>query len=91
MAKREDGGIDFSFARRLDTFVAKRVLDTTASASKELASLSFPKYSSRMSNLIATDLSSLYFEAVKDRLYADSTDGRLRKSAQVSAPLFPSW
>uniref|UniRef100_A0A7S3G5Q9 Isoleucyl-tRNA synthetase n=1 Tax=Palpitomonas bilix TaxID=652834 RepID=A0A7S3G5Q9_9EUKA len=78
-----DESIKLEFERQLDAYVAKRLFSTIHTSSSDLSSLLFPKYAASLTSFVSADLSSLYFEAIKDRLYADERDGKSRRSAQA--------
>lgn len=68
----------------LDRWILHRLQDVIAVSAEAYESCEFHRAVHEIHNFCATDLSSLYLDIVKDRLYAEAMDSPARRSAQAA-------
>jgi isoleucyl-tRNA synthetase len=68
----------------LDRYALYRLEQLVESATRSFEGYEFHKVYHAVHNFCAVDLSALYLDILKDRLYASASDSRLRRSAQTA-------
>ncbi len=68
--------------RQLDRFALYRLNGVISRIRKAYDDFEFHVVFHTLYNYCTVDLSSLYLDIIKDRLYVEKTDGKLRRSAQ---------
>ncbi len=67
----------------IDRWISERLHDVTAECVTAYAAYDFRKVFTVINNFLAVDLSSLYIDITKDRLYCDARDSKRRRAAQT--------
>ncbi|MBL9117484.1 MAG: isoleucine--tRNA ligase [Verrucomicrobiaceae bacterium] len=67
----------------IDRWISERLHDVTAECVKAYAEYDFRKVFTLVNNFLAVDLSSLYIDITKDRLYCDARNSKRRRAAQT--------
>ena len=67
----------------IDRWISERLHDVTAECVAAYAAYDFRKVFTVINNFLAVDLSSLYIDITKDRLYCDARDSKRRRAAQT--------
>ena len=68
----------------LDQYMLLRMAEVSAQVGKWYESLEFHRVYHQLHDLCAVDLSSIYFDVLKDRLYTSAPQSRARRSAQTA-------
>jgi isoleucyl-tRNA synthetase len=76
--------VAFAEMRSLDQFMLLQTADLDAEVREWYTGFLFHKVYQRVLNFCAVDLSAVYFDVLKDRLYTWSPDSRGRRSAQTA-------
>ncbi len=74
--------VPVSEMRQLDRFALSRLNGVISRIQKAYEDFEFHVVFHTLYNYCTVDLSSLYLDILKDRLYVEKTDGKLRRSAQ---------
>ncbi len=67
----------------IDRWISERLHDVTAECVKAYAEYDFRRVFTVINHFLAVDLSSLYIDITKDRLYCDARDSKRRRAAQT--------
>ncbi len=76
--------VEYSEMEELDKYALHRLQELVDFVTKAYDSYEFHKVYHAAHNFCAVDLSSLYLDILKDRLYASAQNSRLRRSAQTA-------
>ncbi|WP_297915751.1 isoleucine--tRNA ligase, partial [uncultured Campylobacter sp.] len=81
------GEIETSNFTRLDRWILTRAANAFASAEAAFRNYDFSKGFNQLLNFLSADLSGIYLDICKDRLYCDAPDEPRRRSAQSAIAL----
>ena len=81
------GEIETSNFTRLDRWILTRAANAFASAEAAFRNYDFSKGFNALLNFLSADLSGIYLDICKDRLYCDASDEPRRRSAQSAIAL----
>ena len=76
--------VPFAEMAEIDRWILARLEDFVARCRKAYESYEFHLVFHALNNFCSSDLSALYFDVVKDRLYTSGRDSRARRSAQTA-------
>ena len=76
--------VPYSGLSQLDRYLLHVLHCYCSEATHLYDSLGFSKMVHLLVNVVPTDLSSFYFDVIKDRLYCDPAEGRARRSTQTT-------
>ena len=76
--------VPYADMEEIDRYALHSLQELIATATAAYESYEFHKVFHAIYNYCAVDLSSLYLDILKDRLYASAQDSRLRRSAQTA-------
>ncbi len=76
--------VDFSEMNLLDQFFLLRAAELTADVRGHYASYTFQRVYQRLKDFCIVDLSAIYFDILKDRLYTSAPKSAARRSAQTA-------
>ena len=69
---------------KLDRYMLHSIYQYCSEATQAYESLNFSKLYHILINMVRTNLSSFYFDTIKDRLYCDPPEGESRRSTQTA-------
>ena len=75
--------VEYSQMEELDRYMLHRLEELKSKVTKSYETYEFHKVYQAVHNFCAVDLSSLYLDVLKDRLYASRRDEQIRRSAQT--------
>lgn len=75
--------VAYSDLEELDKYILHKLQKVVAEIIEDFDSFQFFKYYQLLQNFCVVDLSSFYFDIVKDRLYTGGVDSRTRRAAQT--------
>lgn len=76
--------VEIEKMRAIDQYALVHLSDMNAKIIKAYENYDFAAVFQALANYCAADLSSLYLDIIKDRLYVEKSDGLLRRSAQTA-------
>ena len=68
----------------LDQWILERLSEVTSECLAAYENFEFRKVFNSINNFVATDLSALYIDITKDRMYCDAVDSHRRRSTQTA-------
>ena len=76
--------VDFADMHDLDQYILLRAAEVTRDVREHYDKFVFHKLYHRLKDFCVVDLSSIYFDVLKDRLYTSAPKSRARRSAQTA-------
>ncbi|HME33076.1 MAG TPA: isoleucine--tRNA ligase, partial [Terriglobales bacterium] len=76
--------VDFADMHDLDQYILLRAAEVTRDVREHYDKFVFHKLYQRLKDFCVVDLSSIYFDVLKDRLYTSAPKSRARRSAQTA-------
>jgi len=76
--------VDFADMHPLDQYILLRAAEVTRDVRGHYDNFVFHKLYQRMKDFCIVDLSSIYFDVIKDRLYTSAPNSQARRSAQTA-------
>jgi len=77
-------GVDFADMHELDQYILLRAAEVTKDVREHYGGFVFHKLYHRLKDFCIVDLSSIYFDVLKDRLYTSAPKSQARRSAQTA-------
>lgn len=79
---KKDNYIEFEDREEIDQWISIKLRDLTERVNKAYRNYEYHKVYHDVHNFCTVEMSSLYMDIIKDRLYTDGTDSLSRRSAQ---------
>lgn len=79
-----DNAVSYDQLTGLDKFILHRLQDLVVKVQEDFDRYEFFKYYQLLQNFCVVDLSSFYFDIVKDRLYTSAKDATSRRAVQTT-------
>ena len=76
--------VEFADMEAIDQFILLRAAELTRDVRAHYDSFTFHKASQRLKDFCIVDLSAIYFDVLKDRLYTSAPKSKARRSAQTA-------
>ncbi len=80
----ERDSVEFAEMHALDQYILLRAADVTKDVREHYDSFTFHRLYQRLKDFCIVDLSSIYFDVLKDRLYTSAPKSLARRSAQTA-------
>ncbi|MDR3749746.1 MAG: isoleucine--tRNA ligase [Acidobacteriota bacterium] len=80
----QSDAVDFADMHPLDQYILLRAAEVTRDVRGHYDNFVFHKLYQRMKDFCIVDLSSIYFDVIKDRLYTSAPNSQARRSAQTA-------
>ncbi|MDZ7672189.1 MAG: isoleucine--tRNA ligase [Halanaerobiales bacterium] len=81
---KQENYVEFEDRKEIDKWIGTKLKELSENVSKAYREYEYHKVYHAVNNFCTVEMSSLYMDIIKDRLYTDGTDSLSRRSAQSS-------